>query len=137
MHKTALRRWLAPCIGECISHCRPIEHQRAVHGVGVRLCAILFVLTERAHRWLQVPLNRIYDRGICHDSRTGLRIRDPTDESVEGRLRIAVEVIAQLARQFSRRKISRQQHAYLWQQFRSDEHTPALQSPTRPSYAAL
>src|SRR3546814_15740588 len=89
MHKPALRRWLAPCIGECISHCRPIEHQGAVHGVGVRLCAILFVLTECAHRWLQVPLNRIYDRGICHDSCTGLRIRDSTDESVEGRLRIA------------------------------------------------
>src|SRR3546814_3433249 len=83
MHKPALRRWLAPCIGECISHCRPIEHQGAVHGVGVRLCAILFVLTECAHRWLQVPLNRIYDRGICHDSCTGLRIRDSTDESVE------------------------------------------------------
>src|SRR3546814_19585503 len=117
MHKPALRRWLAPCIGECISHCRPIEHQGAVHGVGVRLCAILFVLTECAHRWLQVPLNRIYDRGICHDSCTGLRIRDSTDASVEGRLRIAVAVIAQLARQFSRSQISRYQRAHFWLQF--------------------
>src|SRR3546814_7879638 len=93
--------------------------------------------------------------------RTGLRIRDPTDESVEGRLRIAVEVIAQLARQFSRRKISRQQRAYLWQQFvdepgmkgldlvyqdelftvnleiRSEEHTSEVQYLMRTSYAVF